>query len=255
MGNKKGRLACVFGMALAAGVGIAAMCVPSAYGDAMSPPELPALSSGVLIKLGDGDGSGGGAAPYAEPAGPGYAETFGPEYAETAGPVYEGDLGDLVWLVPGDASGTDAKVEAMAAEYPVAAQVYGRLAGEGWSDVCIAGTLGNMMTECGGQTLALDPYCDYVDRGVRYYGLCQWSMAYNGAVDGLDAGGQLDYLLGNVAGNMAYFGGSESTYASWLASTDAAQAARDFNRYYERGSGSDRRAANAAAAYEWILKF
>lgn len=146
---------------------------------------------------------------------------------------------------------TQAAYGAMA-DYPVAAQVYERMSGEGWSDVCIAGLLGNMMTECGGQTLALEPSAVSVDRGVRYYGLCQWSMTYNGGVDGRDVSGQLDYLMGNVESQMAYFGGDGGTYSNWLGSSDAAQAARDFCKYYERGSGTERRAANAVTAYNWI---
>lgn len=147
------------------------------------------------------------------------------------------------------------KYAAMSAEWPVAAQVYKRLNNAGWSDVCIAGVLGNMMTECGGQTLNLQPCIDCVEKGVRYYGLCMWSMKYNSDVDGRDVEGQLDYLFGNIESAMAYFGGSPGTYAAWLGSTDVGQAARDFCKYYERGAGYDRRARNAAVAYDWIMKF
>lgn len=213
---------------------------------------------------------------------------FGPEYREYLGPVYMEGPGPEVPdgapaepeevlvrpLVTEAASGAQPRVVETApgyvevvtrpaegysanlarmADYPVAAQVYDRLHGWGWSDVCIAGVLGNMMAECGGQTLALEPYDDTTEDGVRYFGLCQWSMRYNPDVDGLDVDGQLAYLGGNIEGNMAYFGRSQDTYSRWLQSTDAAQAARDFCTYYERGAGKDRRATNAVAAYEWIL--
>ncbi len=219
--------------------------------------------------------------------GPEYIEFFGPERMVFYGPVYEeqdtGTTGpDGLEELPGgeaeDAlSGNEVREPepapaAPAAEtarsepgpaatqadygkmsdYPVAAQVYFRLSAAGWSDVCIAGVLGNMMTECGGQTLALEPYCEYWDDGVKYYGLCQWSMTYNSAVDGLDVDQQIDYLFGNIEKNMSYFGGS-GAYGRWLASTDAAQAARNFCGWYERGSATDKRVQNAGTAYDWIL--
>lgn len=222
-----------------------------------------------------------------EAYGPEYIEFFGPERMVFYGPVREAlDTGttgpDGLEVLPGgeveDAlSGNEVRepepsraapaVETARAEpasaagqvdygkmsdYPVAAQVYARLSAAGWSDVCIAGVLGNMMTECGGQTLALEPYCEYWDDGVKYYGLCQWSMTYNAAVDGLDVDRQIDYLFGNIEKNMAYFGG-DGAYGRWLSSTDAGQAARDFCGWYERGSATDKRVQNAGTAYDWIM--
>lgn len=144
------------------------------------------------------------------------------------------------------------RIESMKAEYPVAGRVYEVLSGQGWNDVAIAGVLGNMMAEVGGQTLSLKPGSYGEDKGGRYYGLCQWSLAYNPSIEGTDMEFQMDYLLGNVATNMTYFGGSLDGY---LALTDADAAGRYFCSKYERGAGENQRAENAVVAYDWICSF
>lgn len=143
--------------------------------------------------------------------------------------------------------GGGSKIDRLKSEYPVAGEVYEYLNGQGWSDPVIAGVLGNMMAECGGQTLDLQ-WNIYSYDG-KYYGLCQWSLYYNPAVDGQDVAGQLDYLMSNIRTNMDYFGGS---YDGFCAITDAGEAARYFCNYYERGAGASVRAANAAVALDWI---
>ncbi len=140
------------------------------------------------------------------------------------------------------------KIDRMKSEYTVAGQVYEYLNGQGMSDVVIAGILGNMMTECGGQTLDLD-WDIYGFDGNSYYGLCQWSLKYNPDVDSLDVAGQLDYLMSNIRTNMDYFGGS---YDEFCAITDTGAAAKYFCNYYERGAGTSTRAENAVVALAWI---
>lgn len=142
------------------------------------------------------------------------------------------------------------KIDRMKSEYAVAGQVYEYLNGQGMSDAVIAGILGNMMAECGGQTLNLD-WDIYGFDGSSYYGLCQWSLKYNPDVDGRDITGQLDYLISNIHTNMDYFGGN---YDEFCAITDAGAAAKYFCNYYERGAGTSTRAENAVAALAWIQK-
>ena len=112
---------------------------------------------------------------------------------------------------------------------------------QGMSDTVIAGILGNMMTECGGQTLDLQ-WDIYGFDGSYYYGLCQWSLYYNPSVDGADVMGQLDYLMSNIRTNMNYFGGD---FDDFCTITDPGSAAKYFCNYYERGAGASIRAANA----------
>lgn len=73
-----------------------------------------------------------------------------------------------------------------AAAGPVAQQVWDAMKAKGWSDAVCAGIMGNMMAECGGSTLDLNPYC-HGDSGTSY-GLCQWHngrkmnmLTFNGA--------------------------------------------------------------------------
>lgn len=136
----------------------------------------------------------------------------------------------------------------MKSEYVIAGTVYKYLNNHGLSDPVIAGILGNMMTECGGQTLDLQ-WDAYALDGSNYYGLCQWSLYYNPSVDGMDVTGQLDYLMSNIRTNMEYFGGS---FDSFCEITDAESAARYFCNYYERGAGESIRATNASTAFTWI---
>ena len=59
----------------------------------------------------------------------------------------------------------------------------------GWSDDICAGILGNMMRECGGDSLNINPYTQN-----SHYGLCQWSRRYHPDAWGKDITGQLQYL-------------------------------------------------------------
>ena len=143
---------------------------------------------------------------------------------------------------------TAKKIERLKSEYDVAGQVYEYLNTQGMSDIVIAGILGNMMTECGGQTLDLQ-WDIYGYDGSYYYGLCQWSLYYNPSVDGADITGQLDYLMSNIRTNMDYFGGD---YDEFCAIADPGDAAKYFCSYYERGAGKSTRATNAETAFKWI---
>lgn len=132
-------------------------------------------------------------------------------------------------------------------EHRIAGLVYEYLNKKGFTDPVIAGILGNMMAECGGQTLELR--WDIYGGGGSYYGLCQWSLYYNPAVKGRDVTGQMDYLMSNIEKNMRYFGGNYNYFRSIK---NAGEAARYFANYYERGSGASVRVKNANKALAWI---
>lgn len=137
--------------------------------------------------------------------------------------------------------------DAQYAEYPVACQVWQRLREYGFNEHVSAGILGNMMTECGGQTLSLDH--DVYSSGGRYYGLCQWSLKYTPHVNGLDVDGQMDVLFSNIETNISYFKGD---YQYFCNLTDARQAAIYFQEYYERGEGKEARSNNAVVAFNYF---
>lgn len=131
--------------------------------------------------------------------------------------------------------------EAQRQEHPVAAQVWQRLREAGIPEPAAAGILGNMMSECGGQTLELNPSATVGG----YYGLCMWYILYTPQIEGQDVDGQLDVLLETMPGNMAAFGGD---YDKFLEQTDAGTAAWYFCRHYERAPWHTVRAENAEKA-------
>ena len=131
------------------------------------------------------------------------------------------------------------------AKYPVACAVWQQLRDAGISAPVAAGIIGNMMAECGGQTLDLDPYI----YSSGYYGLCMWSLYYFPTVDGLGVTGQVEFLLSTLD-NITAGGGSVEYF---LSLTDVRQAARYFSDYYERpASWSEQRANNAEVAYRFF---
>lgn len=133
------------------------------------------------------------------------------------------------------------------AQYPYACQVWQILRENGYNEYVAAGILGNMMCECGGHTLRLQPFL--YSHG--YYGLCMWSLHYGAAVGGRDIQGQMDYLFGNIQKNMNYFGGS-GCYNTFMSLQNEQTAARYFQQYYERGSGSSVRQTNATKALNYF---
>ena len=124
-------------------------------------------------------------------------------------------------------------------EYAVAEQVWSIMKSYGWSDEICAGIMGNMMRECGGDTLQLNPYAQN-----SHYGLCQWSRTYHYGAWGKDVAGQLEYLKGSL--NIAIFDGC----------TTPEEIAAVFCDKYERPGSRDpryKRLANARAAYEYFV--
>lgn len=140
--------------------------------------------------------------------------------------------------------------DSMREVYQVAGDVYEYLAKREYSDVAIAAILGNMMNECGGNTLHLNPYI-YDPTGL-HYGLCQWNIHYGPDVNGVGVNEQLLYLTSNIEKMMKQFGGSFEEFNSL---EGAEYAATYFCKYYERGANSKKRGLNAIVAHEWIKGF
>ena len=129
--------------------------------------------------------------------------------------------------------------------YPVAKQVWDYLHSLGLSDQVCAGILGNMMAECGGQTLDLQPYV--WGGGGNYYGLCQWSSRYYPQVANQGVDGQLQTLMDTIESTMREAGGN---YGYFLTITSAYDAAYYFEKYYERAGWSSIRGNNALVALD-----
>lgn len=144
-----------------------------------------------------------------------------------------------------------------AEEYPAATQAWLYMKDLGWSDYVCAGIMGNMMAECGGQTLDID--WQLYDHTGWFYGICQWSMYYFPEARDLELEQQLDYLRDTIEGEFDYAGFcyySGFTYEDFLEMTDCRDIALAFAKVYERcGSGSySIRQRNAEVAYEYFVE-
>ena len=141
-----------------------------------------------------------------------------------------------------------------------ASQVWTYLKSYGYSDSVAAGIIGNMMRECGGDTLDLD--WDIVGHynGDEFYGLCQWCLRYTPAgFKNSTIKEQCDYLHRTIESEFAAYGGNYNgiTYSEFL-KADIRTAAIAFERVYERcgdyANEDTRRANNAETAYKKFHK-
>ena len=139
-------------------------------------------------------------------------------------------------------------------------QVWTYLKSYGYSDSVAAGIIGNMMRECGGDTLNLD--WDIVGHfnGDEYYGLCQWCLLYTpSGFKGASIKQQCDYLRQTIQSAFASYGSNYNgiTYSEFL-KADTRTAAIAFERVYERCGDyafeDARRADNAEKAYKKFHK-
>jgi hypothetical protein len=142
----------------------------------------------------------------------------------------------------------------------VSDKVWNYLTSSGFSDEVAAGILGNMMTECGGNTLNLQWDVRGHYYGHTFYGLCQWCVAYFPSVNGRDVQGQLDFLMSNIASQINAYG---FNYASGFnfskfKTLGVEQAAVAFAVCYERPgyetNNYEKRRMNALTAYRTYHK-
>ena len=141
-----------------------------------------------------------------------------------------------------------------------AQQVWTYLKGYGYSDSVAAGIIGNMMRECGGDTLNLDWNIIGHYNGDEFYGLCQWCLKYTpSGFKGSNVKEQCEYLHKTIKSEFKTYGGNYNgiTYSQFLKS-DTRTAAIAFERVYERcgnySSEDSRRADNAEKAYNKFHK-
>lgn len=148
-----------------------------------------------------------------------------------------------------------AKWAARAAEYPVATQVWLYMRDTlGWSESVCAGIMGNMMAECGGQTLNLNPQSRNSSSGC--YGICQWHPRYYPDMQNANLETQLQFL--GVSTEQTFNGWAGRAfgidYKEFLSLTDYHQVAKYFNNVYERpGHYSSQRGKNAEVAYKYFV--
>lgn len=137
--------------------------------------------------------------------------------------------------------------------YSAASTIWYYLRSCGYSKAVCAGILGNIMAECGGHTLDINPY---IYAG-NYYGICMWSLYYCPSINGASLQGQLNYLVSNIAYQINSFGYcyySGFGYNAFLNLSTCEEAALAFAKCYERcGSGTYiTRQQNARRAYNYF---
>lgn len=141
-----------------------------------------------------------------------------------------------------------------------ASQAWTYLKSYGYSDSVVAGIIGNMMRECGGDTLDLD--WDVVGHfdGNEFYGLCQWCLLYTpSGFKGSSIKEQCEYLHNTIESEFDAYGGNYNgiTYQEFL-KADTRTAAIAFCCVYERcgdyANEGPRRANNAEKAYNQFHK-
>ncbi len=120
-------------------------------------------------------------------------------------------------------------------QYPTATEIWCYLKDAGFSDAVCAGILGNIMAECGGGSLYLQPYV--VSSGGGFYGICQWSVSLYPEIYGATLETQLDYLLEDLPKQIntfgyAYYSGFD--YNTFLELTNCRDVAKAFAKCYER---------------------
>lgn len=147
------------------------------------------------------------------------------------------------------------KWEGRYAEYPVATTVWKHLTEVmGYNNYVAAGIMGNIMSECGGQTLNIQ-WEAYSNSG--FYGLCQWSY-YFPEVIGADLQGQLDFMTHSFPDEIDYWGTicykNGFTHDDFMNLQSAEEAAYAFCVIYERPlpGGEYQRQKNALEAYNYF---
>lgn len=131
-------------------------------------------------------------------------------------------------------STTTSDTEIIEEDYYYARVIWNYLRYEmGLNKWCAAGIMGNIMTECGGQTLNIQPY---ITNSSGHYGICQWNLKYFPEVKGKNIHGQLEFLnstlrwILNDYGDRYYDG---FNYEKFIAITNEREAAKAFAHGYE----------------------
>lgn len=140
-------------------------------------------------------------------------------------------------------------------EYPTACYIWKYFKDLNYNNYVIAGILGNMMAETGGQTLDIQ-YKIY-SSNKKYYGICQWNVEYYKEVKNASLKEQCEFLCNNIEYEINTFGykyQENFKFEDFLSLEDAEQAALAFAKSYERCEASShaQRAQNALVAYEYF---
>ena len=148
--------------------------------------------------------------------------------------------------------------ETIVEEFPTASIIWNYLKELGYNNYVCAGLLGNIMVECGGNTLK-DIRYNLWNKQKTHYGICQWSKKYYPDVIESSLEYQLYYLQDTIEYQMNTYGylyQSKFNYQSFISLQDEKKVALAFAKCYERcNSGSyHMRKVCATIAYNYFAK-
>lgn len=148
------------------------------------------------------------------------------------------------------------KWEAKESEYYYATHTWYYLKNLGYSDIACAGIIGNLMAECGGNTLNINPYIS--DGSGRHYGMFQWSVVYYPAAVGMTFEEQLDFYAKTSIPIFKTWGKlyeKDFTLDAFNQLNNPREAALAFAKVYERCASwtYERRQNFAEVAYEYFV--
>lgn len=141
-------------------------------------------------------------------------------------------------------------------KYPEAYKIWHYLKKLGYNDYVCAGIMGNIMAECGGQTLNIQPYI--YNSTFEYYGICQWSLKYCPSVKDMTLDEQLKFLSQTIEKEFNIFGTrykENFKYKDFIGLKNEQDAALAFAKSYERCSSKYYliRQKNAEIAYNYFV--
>ena len=148
----------------------------------------------------------------------------------------------------------ELKWKMYSSDYFNATYVWRALKNQGWNDYVCAGIMGNIMAECGGQTLNINPY----RQTDIYYGICQWNPGYT-AVQGKNLDFQCQFLIDTLEKTMnkwGYLYSSDMNFENFLNLQDVEEVAKCFAQCYERCASYTYgvRQKNAIKAYNYFVR-
>lgn len=143
-------------------------------------------------------------------------------------------------------------------ECPAATEIWLIMKDFGWSDAACAGILGNIMRECGGNTLENIDYMNFNDNKT-HFGLCQWSKIHYPEIQPTknwmpSIKEQMEFLRYTII----YYNGNGHNYGFdidyLISATDPVEVAKIFCDGYEKPGGSSKpREQLAIVAYNYFI--
>lgn len=177
---------------------------------------------------------------------------------ESEATVPETTTPDIEDITPPQYSEDDKFWEYAKAQYPIATEIWLTMKSFGWTDAACAGIMGNIMRECGGDSLKyINP--NLYNSSNTHYGLIQWSKRYYPDIQPTASWTpsieeQLTYLRYTIINQKSLHHNYGFTEGYLLTATSYIDVAIVFCEGYERpNEATTRRERNAEVAWEYFV--